>query len=321
VLVEAWPGDPAVLDRLLGPPSRRGSSRGPTVATVPDKRQDSKQRRAARNRASRDALAARRENAETSRTTTSSSSSSGSTRSGGSGRAAAPKLSAAPPPNGVMGMLSSSRPGDRAVMLSVLLALVALVFVLFAKIPVDDRGEPFPRSFGGVAHVARETVTGDSLPDRKESLISVGGPVVLVFALVPVAITLFAAFWANRRPDRSRWLTYSMFAMAAVVFLSINVSVFFLAPLLALGWASFQARKADLPARVAERVVPPERGRRGRRVIDAESREVSDDEAPVDEPVTSDEEPDPLDELEAEMQAEDQVDETDVGDNGRKPSS
>jgi len=218
-----------------------------------------------------------------------------------------------------MGMLSSSRPGDRAVMLSVLLALVALVFVLFAKIPVDDRGEPFPRSFGGVAHVARETVTGESLPDHKESLISVGGPVVLVFALVPVAITLFAAFWANRRPDRSRWLTYSMFAMAAVVFLSINISVFFLAPLLALGWASFQARKADLPARVAERVAPRERGRRGRRVIDAESREVADDE-PADEPVADDGGPDPLDELEAEM-ADEEPDETDVGDNGRKPSS
>jgi hypothetical protein len=291
---------------------------------VPDKRQDSKQRRAARNRASRDALAARRENAVTSRTAASSSSSSGSTRSGGSGRAAARTLSAAPPPKGVMGMLSSSRPGDRAVMLSVLFALIAFVFVLFAKIPVDDRGEPFPRSFGGVAHLARETVTGESLPDKSDSLVSVGGPVVLVFALVPVAVTLFAAFWANRRPDRSRWLTYSMFAMAAVVFLSINISVFFLAPLLALGWASFQARKADLPARVAERAVPRERGRRGRRVIDADSREVSDAAEPVDEPVAGDEEPDPLAELEAEMEAEDEVDEvdeTDVGDNGRKPSS
>jgi hypothetical protein len=285
---------------------------------VPDKRQDSKQRRAARNRASRDALAARRENAVTASTTASSSS--GSTRSGGSGRAAAPRPQAAPPSKGFLG-LSTSRPGDRAVIIAAAMALVAFVFVLFAKIPVDDRGEPFPRSFGGVAHVARETVTGESLPSKKESLISVGGPVVLLFALVPVAITLFAAFYANRRPDRSRWLTYCMFAMAAVVFLSINISVFFLVPLLALGWASFQARKADLPARVAERVVPPERGRRGRRVIDAESREVSDDDEPVDEPVAEDEEPDPLDELEAEMAANEEPDETDVGDNGRKPSS
>jgi len=284
---------------------------------VPDKRQDSKQRRAARNRASRDALAARRENAVTARTTASSSSSSGSTRSGGTGRAAAPRPQAAPPSQGFLG-LSTSRPGDWAVIIAAAMALVAFVFVLFAKIPVDDRGEPFPRSFGGVAHVARETVTGESLPSKKESLVSVGGPVVLLFALVPVAITLFAAFYANRRPDRSRWLTYCMFAMAAVVFLSINISVFFLAPLLALGWASFQARKADLPARVAERVVPPERGRRGRRVIDAESREVSDDEPIDDEPI--DDEPDPLDELEAEM-ADEEPDETDVGDNGRKPSS
>jgi hypothetical protein len=45
------------------PSGRRGPPVGSTVATVPDKRNDSKQRRAARNRASRDALAARRDNA------------------------------------------------------------------------------------------------------------------------------------------------------------------------------------------------------------------------------------------------------------------
>jgi uncharacterized membrane protein YkvA (DUF1232 family) len=325
VLVEAWPGDPAVLDRLVGRAGRPGSSSGPTVATVPDKRQDSKQRRAARNRASRDALAARRENAVASRATPSSSSS-GPTRAGGSRRAAAPTpYAAAPPPSGVREMLTSRRPGDRAVILSVAFALLALVFVFITKIPVDDRGEPFPAQFGGAAHVAREAVTGEPVPDESKTLISVGGPVVLLFAGIPVAITLFAAFYANRRPDRARWLTYAMFAMAAVVFLTINISVYFLAPLLALGWASFQARKADLPARVAERVVPPERGRRGRRVIDAESHDVTDEDEPVDEPVEEaaavDEEPDPLAELEAEMEAESEADDSDVGDNGRKPSS
>jgi cell shape-determining protein MreC/uncharacterized membrane protein YkvA (DUF1232 family) len=81
VLVEAWPGDPRVLDRLLGPAGRPGSSGGPTVATVPDKRNDSKQRRAARNRASREALAARRDNVA-------SAPASPSSTGGGTGRAA-----------------------------------------------------------------------------------------------------------------------------------------------------------------------------------------------------------------------------------------
>jgi uncharacterized membrane protein YkvA (DUF1232 family) len=325
VLEEAWPGDPAVLDRLLGRAGRPGSAGGPTVAAVPDKRQDSKQRRAARNRASREALAARRENAvaaQTAASSSSSSSSSGSGRSGGAGRSSGPTASAsAPPPSGVMGMIRSRRPGDRAVLASVVLALVGSVFVLvFAKVPVDDRGEPFPLQFGGVAHVAREVVTGQPLPDRSESQLAANGPGILLFLLLPLVMTLFVALYANRRPDRARWLTYSMIGMAIIVLLPS--AVVFLPSLIALGVASFQVRRADLPARIAERAVPSERSRRGRRVIDAESRDVSEDEPIEDAPVdVTDDEPDPLAELEAEMADDDSEDEPDVGDNGRKPTA
>jgi hypothetical protein len=331
VPAEAEAGGPEFLDRLQGR-SRPGPSDGPTVAPVPDKRQDSKQRRAARNRASRDALAARRENVVTSRTAASSSSSSksssksGSTRSGGSGRSAAPPPEAATPTRSFLGM-PLGRPGDLPVLLAVPFALVSSVFLLFSKVPVDDRGEPIPASFGGVARLARETVTGQPLPDHSQTQLEAHGPAVLLFLLLPVGVTLFAAFYANRRPDRARWLTYTMIGMALVVFFAFGF--FFLPSLVLLGVGSFQARKADLPARIAERVVPPERSRRGRRVIDAESREVSEDE-PIEDEVPEDElvddEPadgddDPLAELEAELEAEGDTDGSDVGDNGRKPSS
>jgi hypothetical protein len=334
VLLEAGAGGPDFVDRLSGR-SRPGPSAGPTVAPVPDKRQDSKQRRAARNRASRDALAARRENVVTSRTAASSSSSSksssksGSTRSGGSGRSgrsAAPPPEAATPTRSFLG-LPLGRPGDMAVLLAVPFALVSSVFLLFSKVPVDDRGEPIPPSFGGVARVARETVTGQPLADHSQTQLAAHGPAVLLFLLLPVGVTLFAALYANRRPDRARWLTYTMMGMALVVFFAFGF--FFLPSLIALGVGSFQARKADLPARIAERVVPPERSRRGRRVIDAESHEVSEDE-PIEDEVPEDElvddepadgEDDPLAELEAELEAEGDTDGSDVGDNGRKPSS
>ncbi|HEY7073514.1 MAG TPA: hypothetical protein VH479_25535 [Acidimicrobiales bacterium] len=301
---------------------------------MPDKRQDSKQRRAARNRASRDALAARRENVVSSRTAASSSSSSssksssksGSTRSGGSRRSAAPPPEAAAPTRTFLG-LPLGRPGDMAVLLAVPFAILSSVFLLFSKVPVDDRGEPIPPSFGGAARLARETVTGQPLPDHSQTQLAAHGATVLLFLLLPVGVTLFAALYANRRPDRARWLTYTMMGMALVVFFAFGF--FFLPSLIALGVGSFQARRADLPARIAERVVPPERSRRGRRVIDAESREVDEDE-PIEDEVSEEElvddepvdgEDDPLAELEAELDAEGDTEESDVGDNGRKPSS
>jgi hypothetical protein len=295
-----------------------GAIRGVPLSAVPDKRQTSKQRRAARNRASRDALAARRTNAVTSATPSGSShgSSAGSSRAGSATTARAATGTGSF--GGLLGARGNRRPGDLAVMLALGLAVVSAVSVLFfTKVPVDDRGEPLPRTFQGVAVAAREAITGEPLPDNEESLLDASGPGVVLYLALPVAVAAFA-FWANRRPDRSRLITFALIAMAGLVlFLG---GYFFFPSLVALAVASFQIRKADMPARVAERAAPT-RGRRG--AIDAESEELdepvgedvaeatdefesADEEAatgPAEE-ATVDEGADPLAELEAEMDAE-----------------
>jgi hypothetical protein len=281
---------------------------------VPDKRQTSKQRRAARNRASRDARAARRTNAVTSRTSgparaATGSASAGSATSGTTARTGF---------GGLVGGRGNRRPGDLAVMVALGLAIVSAVSVLFfTKVPVDDRGEPLPRVFQGVAVAAREAITGEQMPDKEESLLDASGPGIILYLALPVAVAAFA-FWANRRPDRSRLIMFSLIAMAGLVlFLG---GYFFFPTLVALAVASFQIRKADMPARVAERVAPTG-GRRG--VIDAESEEVEDE--PVDDASdgdaletddrdaqagdddAADEGSDPLAELEAELEAEERA--------------
>ena len=339
-LVAAWQGDPAVLDRLLGSPGRRGRSAGPTVATVPDKRNDSKQRRAARNRASREALAARRDNVA-SAPASPSSTGGGTSRAGGGGSgrpAAAAAVASAPPPTGLSAILRSRRPGDRAVLLAVAFSVVSVIFLLFVEVDVDDRGEAIPPSFGGVTLLAREAVTGEPVPDKTESLLSASGPGIIAVMALPVLVTLFA-FWGNRRPDRGRMLTFAMFGMLAAVLVTGGLGIYFLPSLIAIGFASFQVRRLEMPARAAaERAAPRERWRRGR-VIDAESHEVTDDE-PVDEPVDDleasvDDAPadaaptddDALAELEAELEAEEAADNdngedgTDVGGNGGRKRS
>ncbi|HET6662735.1 MAG TPA: hypothetical protein VFG94_00685 [Acidimicrobiales bacterium] len=280
---------------------------------MPDKRQTSKQRRAARNRASRDALAARRTNAVTS-STASGSSRGPSTGSAGTGSTATASATAGGTGlGGLFGARGNRRPGDLAVMVALGLAIVSAVSVLFlTKVPVDDRGEPLPRTFQAVAVSAREAITGQELPDTKESLLEASGPSVLLYLALPVAVSAFA-FWANRRPDRSRLITFALVAMAGLVlFLG---GYFFFPTLVALAVASFQIRKADMPARIAERVAPA-RGRGG--VIDAESEELEDEPADHevddatndvegDDDAMDDDTADPLAELEAEMEAEERA--------------
>jgi hypothetical protein len=293
---------------------------------VPDKRQTSKQRRAARNRASRDALAARRTNAVTSATPPASSGASSAGSVGAGSGTTASATAGRTGFGGLLGTRGNRRPGDLAVMVALGLAIVSAVSVLFfTKVPVDDRGEPLPRTFQGVAVAAREAITGERMPDRNESLLEASGPGVILYLALPVAVAAFA-FWANRRPDRSRLLTFALVAMAGLVlFLG---GYFFFPTLVALAVASYQIRRADMPARVAERVAPT-RGRRG--VIDAESEELTDE--PVDDAAEgaigersgrtdgpdadagegaagdeageqASEEADPLAELEAEMESE-----------------
>jgi hypothetical protein len=279
---------------------------------VPDKRNASKQRRAARNRASREALAARRENVVASAanpTRSSGGGANGSTQGARRGAAATAGASG-PPPSGLMGMVRSRRPGDRAVLLSVLFAIVSVIFLLFVKVDVDDRGDAIPPNYGGVTLLAREAITGEPVPDRTETLLSASGPGIFAIMALPVLVTLFA-FWGNRRPDRGRMLTFALFGMLAAVLVTGGLGIYFLPSLIAIGFASFQVRRLEMPARTAERPAP--RARRRGKVIDAESREAGADDVVDDDVVDADvvdEEPPPQDrddalaELEAELAAE-----------------
>jgi hypothetical protein len=203
------------------------------------------------------------------------------------------------------------------VLAALALAVVSAIAVLFLRVPVDDRGEPLPTQFRGVAKLAREAVTGEPLADNTKTLLDASGPGVLPFILLPIAVAAFAV-WANRRPDRSRMLTFALLAMAGAVILSSGIGMLFLPSLVMLGVASFQVRKADAPARAAESLSRSRRGRGG--PIDAESREVDDevdsevytDEA--DDADTYDDELDEVDEADDADTYDDELDEVDEAD-------
>lgn len=270
---------------------------------MPDKRQTSKQRRAARNRASRQARAARRTNAVTPSTASAGSTgSAGATGAAAAGTSANGGAAAVGARRGLFGG-GTRRPGDRAILVGFGLTITSAFWALFQRIDVDDRGEPLPRTFQAVAIQAREAFTGEPVPDATTTLLDAYGPGVLFFIALPVAIAAFAV-WANRRADRSRLLTFVLLAMAGAVILN-PVGTFFFPTLIALAIASFQVRKADLPARTAEKVAPRRKGRGD--VIDAEANEV-DDVAPGDGGAGDDRGlgNDPLAELEAEIEAEKQ---------------
>ena len=256
---------------------------------VPDKRQTSKQKRAARNRAQREALAARRENAATpARTpvTTGSRTGGSTTSASGSSRAAATAVAAPsdPRPPGLAAYRRENRrPGDFAVISAVLLALVGLALSLQASVTVDDRGEALPLKFGGVALDARSIITGEDV-GTKENIISVYGFPIVAMMLVPVLVVIAVMVLNFRRADqRSRLLTFGMVAVAAVVFLAGPNGIYFLGALVALLVGSFQVRKVEAPSRdaqmAARREARANRGRRG--AIDVD--EVEADDEPEDE--------------------------------------
>jgi hypothetical protein len=308
------------------------------LSSVPDKRQESKQRRAARNRANREALAARREAAQA------TPGFGGSDRSGASStsaRATAGRNTAAggatasasePAPRNLKELVRSRRTGDRAVLAAFGLALAAAIYLpFFYRVRVDDRGEPLPVTFRALAISIRERVTGQGLPETYESLIEASGPSILIAVVLPVAVTLFAV-WAALRPDRSRMLTFAMLAMAGAVVLTGGIGIFFFPALIALAVGGFRVRKADLPARAAERTTGGGGGLFGGGggglfgrprpggAIDAESTEVTGDRrGPADKDGGDGPgEADPLADLETELAAEDEPEGRDADDGRRR---
>ena len=311
---------------------------------MPDKRQESKQRRAARNRANREALAARRENVGAA-SAAPTGKASGDPKAGSAGSARGARSAASGSATSTPNTATSTgrRPGELALWAALVLAVagaLAMIFVL--KVPVDDRGEVVPTGpgrLGGLTLAAREAVTGEPVPDRDVSYVDAYGMGGVIPTAVPIALAAFAV-WASRRQDRSRLLTYAMLGMAVAVL--FGGGLFFFPTLIFVAIGGFLARRADLPARAAERAARTGGGARGGAaggglfgqgglfgagrgrgtVIDAESEEVTDaperttpkdrhtdDEAASD---TSDDTPvdkpvdkaDPLAELEAELEAE-----------------
>jgi hypothetical protein len=261
------------------------------VATVPDKRNTSKQRRAARNRASRDTLAARRENAVPTTSTaapraakaapsggsTSRTSTKGAAR-GGTTRGARPArplpVAVGPPPHGFKEMLQSRRPGDRSLLVAFGLAILSALFsLLVVRVDVDDRGEPLPFSYRALTLLARQAAGHDATV-RSESMISAYGPIIILLVLTPVLITGYA-LWVNRRVDRARVLTFVLIALAVATMLSgggtsLLQSIFSFGALIALGVGVFRIRKADMEAGMAAAPAA------GGGVIDAEATEAGD---------------------------------------------
>lgn len=256
-----------LLFRALTPPVGTIESMDHHRATyggaVSDKRQLAKQRRAARNRAARAALAARSQNAG--QATRMVADDRGAADAGRGGARTAPSLARA---------AARRRPGSTAILAALVYALVIAVLVLvFARVPIDDRGEPLPLSFRGVAIEARETLTGNPIGDESTGVVEAQGPLVVAAMALPVLICAFA-LWGNRRADRSRIITFAMLALAGAILLGSGI--FFLPALIALAIASFQVRRLEAPARMGPRARP---GPDGRTVVDAQSSEDPNSEA------------------------------------------
>jgi hypothetical protein len=295
------------------------------VAAVPDKRQTSKQRRAARNRAYRDAIIARRENAgavQTSSTARSSSASSGSSRStsaaaGGRGRARSGGLA-----GGLLGR-SERGPGDTAIMLTVAFAIAAVGLSIFAAfddgaVPVDHEGEAL-NTFAGVSRATYSVLTGEPPVTETTSYIDAAGPVILVFIMLPVLVAI-GTFISHRRRVQSRPLTFGLVGMALVSVVN-PFSLYFLPSLIALAVAGFQVRKAEMPGRLGaaaaddedddddvidvDEVEPEDELEDDDELDDEEYDEVEDDDVIDVDEVESDE--DDADDADVEPEDDDQV--------------
>jgi uncharacterized membrane protein YgcG len=279
---------------------------------VPDKRQTSKQRRAARNRAYREAMSARRENAaaearERARATSSSSSSSSSS----SGGATQTMLRGGGRGSGITGALfgRTNGVGDTAILLTLLFALAAAglsLYVAFSSdsVPVDHEGEAIS-SFPAVSREAYAVLTNTDVVTETTTLVDAYGPVIPIFALLP-ALVAVGAFVSHRRQPRSRPLTFALVAMALVSVFNL-FAMYFLPALIALAFAGFQVRKTEAPAvRGGGRRQPADESDEDDDVIDVEEVEPDDE---LDEEDLDDEYEDEYDEDEYETVDEDETDE------------
>jgi hypothetical protein len=223
---------------------------------VPDKRQTSKQRRAARNRAYREAMMARRENARVEREQARQARASRATGSTGRAGATAAATATTGRPQSPIARAAYGRPagpGDTAVLVALVAAVfftcVALYVAFTSKsVPVDHAGDPIA-SFPAVTREAYAIANNTEPVTEEVTLVDAYGALIPIFAVLP-SLVAAGAFVSHRRAPRSRPLTIGLVALALVSVFNL-FAMYFLPALIALAIAGFQVRKTELPARMA----------------------------------------------------------------------
>lgn len=180
-------------------------------------------------------------------------------------------------------MAVSGNPGRGALLVSLVLAVGSGLVILFVIKPkIDDRGDPVTPVFGGLYVRAREVLTGGPIETTKTSMLDAYGGALLIWVLLPVLVTVGAFIVYRIRTGKGQsvyWpLTISMVLLALIVMTGRSYAAPALPAMVAMAVASFQVRKAEMPARMAERVAGG-----GDDVIEAEAEEADSDDEYDDE--------------------------------------
>ncbi len=162
---------------------------------------------------------------------------------------------------GVRGFVQRSlaQPGGRPTLLALLLSIVSAVTLLAFPVIPQFVLEGYGRTVVEASPVGEEALQGrierfedaDPVTQMVRALDTDNPVAIVVFALVPVAISIIAAS-ALTKPTRSRTLLISAMVAAVYTFLTGAIGVYFFLGVVCLGWASFQSRKADAMVAAAD---------------------------------------------------------------------
>lgn len=229
-------------------------------------------------------------------------------------------------------MSVSGNPGRSALLIALVLSVGAAIAIVFLIKPeLDDRDEIVPTTgFAGLYLSAREALGGSS-ETTETTFLDAQGPGGIVIALLPAAVAVgaFLVYQARRARNASVYwpLTIGMVLMALTVMMG---NVWAMPAMVAMAISSFQVRRLELPAKMAERAAARDARNRDDDddVIDVDEVYEDDDEYLDDEddvidetvddtaadetvddapaPAADEPEPDPLAELEEEIAAEEQ---------------
>jgi hypothetical protein len=154
---------------------------------------------------------------------------------------------------------SIAQPGGRPTLLALLLSIVSAVTLLAFPVIPQLVMEGYGRLVVEASPVGEDALAGrlerfddaDPVTEMVRAFETANPVLVLVFALVPVAISVVAVR-SLTRPSRSRTLLISAMAAAVYTFVTGAIGVYFFLGVICLGWASFKSRKADAMVAAAE---------------------------------------------------------------------